>query len=431
MSQTTTNGQKPTEQVSIAPLLKRLVTLPANSEDVGAREIALAFSRVFEDQLSGTQLSSLLTLLCSTGLDKHPDVIARCAASMRDAAAQVDEEKMRMVLNTRKRKRGQYRGGVCDIVGTGGDAHSTFNISTASSITVSPILAMAKHGNKASTSISGSADVLNALTPNSPNLEALTAEHLPDLYAQANFAFLYAPTFHPGMRHARTVRKELGLRTIFNLMGPLANPVEKLIEARIVGVAYQELGLIFARSLQFMGANKAMVVCGAEDMDEISCAGPTNCWWLKEVPNPKYSGGETKTDDEMTSDDEAEPQFLSKLETFQLTPGDFGFPLHPLSEVGGGRLPKENAAVLLSLLRNDLGPDHPIVHFVLINVAALLVVSGICESDTSEFGGEVVKERGPAGGRWKEGVRIGRWCLESGQALQQLEKFIELTNRLS
>jgi len=83
----------------------------------------------------------------------------------------------------------------------------------------------------------------------------------------------------------------------------------------------------------------------------------------------------------------------------------------------------------MSILRNELGPDHPILHFVLINVAALLVVSGSCEADTSESG-EAVQERGPAGGRWKEGVRQARWCIESGKALQELEKFIEVTNQL-
>lgn len=413
------------DRISITPLLKRLsAPYPQAQRNVPAVDIALAWARTFENRLSGTQLASLLTLLCSTGLDKHPDVIAECAEAMRDAAAPMDEKQLRQVLGKRKRARGSYRGGLCDIVGTGGDAHSTFNISTTSSIVASPLLAMAKHGNRAQTSMSGSADVLKAVTPKAPILENLTAEHLPQAFDDSNYAFLLATNFHPGMKYAAAVRKELGLRTIFNLMGPLANPAHNLIEVRMLGVAYQELGPIFAEALRKKGVVKAMVVCGAEDLDEISCAGKTNCWWLKEVPNPKH---QTNGHDE-ESDDE-EPKYIAKLETFSIEPADFGFPSHPLSEVGGGKGPKENAKVMMSLLRNEMDKDHPILHFVLINVAALLVVSGACDSDSSEFG-EVITERGPGGGRWKEGARMARYCLESGRALQEFEKFIDLTHRL-
>ncbi|KAK5092292.1 anthranilate phosphoribosyltransferase [Exophiala xenobiotica] len=413
------------DRISITPLLKRLsAPHPQPQRNVPAIDIALAWARTFENRLSGSQLASLLTLLCSTGLDKHPDVIAECAEAMREAAAPIDEKQIQQVLGKRKRARGTYRGGLCDIVGTGGDSHSTFNISTTSSIIAAPLLAMAKHGNRAQTSMSGSADVLKAVTPKAPILENLTAEHLPQAFEDSNYAFLLATNFHPGMKYAATVRKELGLRTIFNLMGPLANPVHNLIEVRMLGVAYQELGPIFAEALRKKGVTKAMVVCGAEDLDEISCAGKTNCWWLKEVPNPKYQEAE----DEDESEDE-EPKYIPQLETFAIEPADFGFPAHPLSEVGGGKMPKENAKVMMSLLRNEMERDHPILHFVLINVAALLVVSGVCDSDSSELG-EVITERGPGGGRWKEGARLARYCLESGRVLQEFEKFIDLTHKL-
>lgn len=142
------------------------------------------------------------------------------------------------------------------------------------------------------------------------------------------------------------------------------------------------------------------------------------------MPNPKYTRQDANED---TSDEEDEqPKYIPKLETFSLEPADFGLPTHPLSEVGGGRGPKDNAKVLMSILKNELGNDHPILHFVLLNTAALLVVSGITESDSSEFG-EVITERGPAGGRWKEGLRLARYCLESGKALQAFQKFIDLT----
>ena len=177
---------------------------------------------------------------------------------MRDAANKVDPTALKRVLGKRKRElaMGEYKGGLCDIVGTGGDAHATFNISTTASIIASPLLLTAKHGNKAQTSMSGSADVLSAIAPRPPKIEAVRAENLVGLYEKTNYAFLFAPNFHPGMRHAATVRRELGLRTIFNLMGPLANPVDEFIEARVVGVAYQALGPVFAEALRLSGCRK-------------------------------------------------------------------------------------------------------------------------------------------------------------------------------
>lgn len=288
----------------------------------------------------------------------------------------------------------------------------------------------AKHGNRAQTSLSGSADVLTAIHPKPPKLTALTAKKLPEVYNTTNYAFLFAPNFHPGMKYAAPVRRDLGIRTIFNLLGPLANPVDWAIEARIVGVAYQELGPVFADALKLSGATKALVVCGAEDLDEISCAGPTNCWMLKEVKNPAFRGPMTEEDEDYTtSDDEAPPRTICQLEKFRLSPTDFGLPSHPLSEVYSGKMPKENAAKLMNILRNELRPDDPVMDFVLMNTAALLVMSGICETDECRTG-EVIKERGPGGQRWKEGVRKARWCIESGEALRQLEMFIEITNSL-
>ena len=126
--------------------------------------------------------------------------------------------------------------------------------------------------------------------------------------------------------------------------------------------------------------------------------------------------------------DDGPPRHISKVERFELQPTDFGLPLHPLSEVGGGKLPRENAAVLMSILRNERPKEDAILHFVLMNVAALFVVGGACDADTCESG-EVIKERGPADGRWKEGVKKARWCIESGRALEEFEKFIDFTNK--
>ena len=318
----------------------------------------------------------------------------------------------------------------CDIVGTGGDSHSTFNISTTSSILASPLLMMAKHGNRAQTSFSGSADVLNAITPVPPKIGAVTAENLSQVYAASNYAFLFAPNFHYGMMYADNVRRNLGLRTIFNLMGPLANPVDWAIEARVVGVAYKALGPVFVEALRQNGVTKGLVICGEEDLDEISCAGKTNCWQLSEIPNPDYDP--SKEDDE--DEEYRTPPTIAKLDEFQLEPADFGLPSYPLTAVYGRKMPKDNAAKLMQILRNELPRDDPILSFVLMNVAALLVTSGICEADSSNMGpgddGQVITERGPGGGRWKEGVRRARWAIESGSALKCFEEFIEVTNKL-
>ena len=224
------------------------------------------------------------------------------------------------------------------------------------------------------------------------------------------------------MRYVAPIRKELGWRTIFNLLGPLANPVHDtgLIEARVVGVARRDLGQTFAEALRISGARKAMVVCGEEELDEISCAGRTLCWRLVERGGPASSSAE---DDDGTGID---------IEEFTLCPADFGLPSHALAAVSPGREPHENAKTLLQMLRNQLSPENPILHFVLINAAALLVISGLCDADQSQMGSgdddRVVSERGPGGGRWKEGVRRARWAIQSGAALREWEAFVAATH---
>lgn len=213
------------------------------------------------------------------------------------------------------------------------------------------------------------------------------------------------------MKYVAPIRKELGWRTIFNLLGPLSNPADRLIEARLVGVARCDLGQDFAGALKLGGSRKAMVVCGEEDLDEISCAGRTLCWMLKE-----NSGGEIEIDH------------------FTITAADFGLSAHALADVSPGKEPHENAVILTNILQDKMPKDDPILEFVLMNTAALFVVSGICEANTSNLGfgddGKVITERGPGGGRWKEGVRRARWAVQSGEAWRQWGQFVEATNNL-
>ncbi|KAI9171490.1 anthranilate phosphoribosyltransferase [Paramyrothecium foliicola] len=395
--------------VDIKPLLTKL--WPMNA-DVSPEEIANAISHFFTNQVTEAQTASLLMALHFTRLDFRADVLAQCALSLRNAAQRIPVEDLQAVIAKKGMAEGQYKGGLCDIVGTGGDSHNTFNISTTASIIASALLLVSKHGNKSSTSKSGSADLVNNMQPKAPIIGAVTPTSLPKIYAATNYTFLFAPVFHTGMRYVAPIRKQLPWRTIFNNIGPLANPVEDVLEARVIGVARRDLGPAFADALKIAGCRKAMIICGDEELDEVSCAGKTHCWMLKE----STPGGEIE------------------VEYFTVEPSDFGVSSHPLSTVSPGKEPAENAEILRRILHKDLSDDDPILEFVLINTAALLVVSGICESDTSNMGpgddGNVIKERGPGGQRWKEGVRRARWALNSGEAWKQWEAFVNITNEI-
>ncbi|KAK4200359.1 putative anthranilate phosphoribosyltransferase [Triangularia verruculosa] len=393
--------------IDIKPLLSRLWPV-GHPDTVSPDEIANAISYFFTNQVSDVQAGSLLMCLHFTGLDRQAEVLHKTAQAMLKSAAKIDVSELRKVVDSRRRPEGDYQGGLVDIVGTGGDSHNTFNISTTSSILASSLLLIAKHGNKASTSKSGSADLLNCMPPLPPQISRIRPDTISPLYSHSNYGFLFAPVFHPGMKYVAPTRRQLPWRTIFNLVGPLANPTDlsspSLLEARMIGVARKDIGPVFASALCMAGAKKAMVVCGDEELDEISCAGETLCW--------RIIDGQT--------------------EHFRLHPRDFGLPAHSLSEVSPGKQPTENAAILTRILSGEVSDDDPILHFVLINTAALFVVAGITEADTSDMGhgddGKVITERGPGGGRWKEGVRRARWAVKSGEAKRQWARFVEVTN---
>ncbi|CAJ2512677.1 Uu.00g007960.m01.CDS01 [Anthostomella pinea] len=397
--------------VDIRHILQRLWPDP-EKENVTAREISDALALIFTNELSPVQSGSLLTALHFTSWDRRADVLAEASAAMRRHSAEIDYQKLEAAFSSRRRPEGKYQGGLCDIVGTGGDSHHTFNISTSSSILGSSLLLIAKHGNRASTSKSGSADLLMNMRPHPAQLSRINPDTISTIYGATNYAFLFAPVFHPGMKYVASIRKELGWRTIFNLLGPLSNPLNDAIEARMLGVARDDLGPVFSEALRLAGSKKGLVVCGQEQLDEISCAGPTWCWQLVEGADG-----------------------VVEVEHFTLEPKDFGLSVHPLSTVSPGKEPHENADILRRILRGEMPEDDPILEFVLMNTAALLVVSGVCEADTSAMGpeddGKVVTERGPGNGRWKEGVRRARWAVKSGEAWRQWSAFAKVTNELS
>lgn len=242
-----------------------------------------------------------------------------------------------------------------------------------------------------------------------PKLATVSPQSLSRIYAETNYAFLFAPNFHTGLGSIKQLRKEMKTPTIFNLLGPLANPAYAAIEAQVIGVKNQSLIEIFAEAIRLNGGRKALVTCGAEDLDEISCAGPTNCIRLYET-----RGKDGKI-------------VVVKTGIFQLHPEDFGFHRHPLSEVKPGQGPEQNAEIMLQLLSNDLPEEDPILDFVLMNASALFVVSGLCDGPSPD-GEPRIEKVGPGGGYWLEGVRLARKAVINGTALDMFTKFAKATN---
>ncbi|KAF7309742.1 Gly-x carboxypeptidase [Mycena indigotica] len=316
---------------SFKPLLARLVETP---EYFSADDLTLALNHIFTpDAVSPTQIGSFLTALHLHRVERRPESLAAAAAVLRERALKAFVEEAE----------GDF---IVDIVGTGGDGYNLFNVSTTAAIVAAGAGArVIKHGSRASTSSSGSADLLQALgcvfTAPAPG----TTTPIPRI----PFTFILAPNYHPTLASIAPYRKTLPFRTMFNILGPLINPARP--QGMVLGIAVPEIGPTFAQSLKEGGVTRAVVVCGHEKLDEISCAGPTYAWELR--------------DDTIT-------------ET-TLTPESFGLPVHPLSAVAGGS-PIENAETFKTLLTS--GKDTPstlipVRDFVLMNASALLVVAGI------------------------------------------------------
>lgn len=262
-----------------------------------------------------------------------------------------------------------------DLVGTGGDGINSYNVSTAAALVVSACgVPVAKHGNRASSSKSGSSDVLQSLGVNLEPEWSILERCLPEI----GFVFLYAPRHHPAMRHVAEIRRELGVRTIFNCLGPLTNPCS--VRRHLIGAYDFELIGPMAEVLGELGSEYAWICHGANNMDEISTTGPTD---VIEVAG-------------------------SQLRHFTLNPEDVGLPRNDLSELKGGDA-AENAAALMALLE---GKRDAYRNIVLLNAAAALVVSGTCTL-------------------LHDGLRQAAEAIDGGAARQKLSALIKLTNGIS
>jgi anthranilate phosphoribosyltransferase len=262
-----------------------------------------------------------------------------------------------------------------DTCGTGGDASGTFNVSTATAFVVAGAgLKVAKHGNRSVSSLCGSADVVETL---GINLE-LSPDKVARSIDEVGIGFLYAPLLHTAMKHVMPVRREMGIRTVFNMLGPLTNPAHA--NAQVIGVYSAALTEPLARVLAELGTIRAFVVHGADGLDEISNTGESVVSEVRE----------------------------GVVRTFTLRPEDFGMPRASIADLLGGDR-EQNAEIIRGILRGQPGPRRDIV---LMNAAAALV-AGLRAHDL------------------KEGVALAAQSIDSGEALARLERLAALSQRLA
>jgi len=323
-------------------------------------------SEVMEEMTSGqatpAQFGAFVTALRIKG--ETADEIAGLASVMRAKAVRVKTD-----------------GPVVDIVGTGGDNSHSFNISTAAAFVAAGAgIKVAKHNNRAMTSRCGSADVLEAL---GMKIE-LDANQVKDCLEKVGIGFMFAPLFHPAMKFAAAPRREIGIRTIFNILGPLTNPA--LAESIVLGVHSEELGGKMAQVLKRLESRHALVVYSLDRMDEISVSGRSRVWELSD----------------------------GQIIDYYVSPGDFGLEIASAETLAGGT-PSENAAILRAVLEGETGPRRDTV---IMNAAAGIAAS---QSHKNHPGLPAIKE----------GADIAREAIDSGRALEKLERLIKLSQSYS
>ncbi len=262
---------------------------------------------------------------------------------------------------------------ILDTCGTGGDGTNTFNVSTATAFVAAGAgLRVAKHGNRAVSSKCGSADVLERL---GVNLDITTTD-VEKCIREAGIGFLYAPLFHGAMKYAAGPRQEIGLRTIFNILGPLTNPAGATVQ--VLGVYAPDLTETMARVLKRLGTREAFVVCGEGTFDEISICGPTRVSHLK----------------------------AGKVDTFEMTPEEYGLKRAAPEAIKGGNA-KENARIIRDILDGEKGPKRDMV---LLNAAAAFVAAGLDKD-------------------FKGGIERAGDSIDSGLAREKLHALVDFTQQ--
>lgn len=336
-------------------MIKEAINLIIQNVSLSEAEMAECMTEIMEGKATDAQIGAFLTALRIKG--ETVEEITGAARVMRAKATKIKAPE-----------------GVIDTCGTGGDMSGTFNISTSVALVVAALgIPVAKHGNRSVSSMSGSTDVLEAL-----GIKAdLSPEKVERCLFETNFGFLFAPLFHPAMKYAVGPRREIGVRTIFNILGPLTNPANA--KRQVVGVFTSRLTEPLASVLANLGAEDAMVVYGEDGLDEITISDGTRI--------SRYQNG--------------------NIETYYITPEDYGIQRADKEELTGGAK-EENARITLAVLEGEFGPKRDIV---VLNSAAAILVSGRAESLSTAK--EMAEE-----------------SIDSGDAMQKLKEIRKVTNSL-
>lgn len=334
-------------------MIKEAVAKLVKNEDIGYEMAKTVMDEIMSGEASDILKSAYLTSLSQKG--ETIEEITGSAEEMRNHGVKLNADVEAL-----------------EIVGTGGDGSNSFNISTTSSLVISAAgVPVAKHGNRAASSKSGAADCLEALGVNI----TIEPEQSKKLLEEIGICFLFAQKYHTAMKYVGPIRKELGIRTIFNILGPLANPASPVYQ--IMGVYDEALLTPMAQVLSNLGVKRGLVVYGQEKLDEISACGPTS---VCEIDNGSFKS------------------YVIKPEDFGMTPGK-------KEDLVGGT-PEDNANITRAILDGEKGPRR---NAVLLNSAAALYVAGKADSIA-------------------DGVKLAEKVIDTGLAKAQLERFVKLSN---
>ena len=336
-------------------MIKEAIIKLSKKQDLTYTEAETVMDEIMSGQTTPVQMSAYLTALSLKG--ETIDEITASAAGMRAHCIKLLHDM-----------------DVLEIVGTGGDGSNSFNISTTSSLVIAAGgVPVAKHGNRAASSKSGAADVLEELGVKI----TLTPERSAEILKKINICFLFAQNYHIAMKYVAPIRKELGIRTVFNILGPLSNPAGANME--LMGVYDQALVEPLAQVMANLGVNRGMVVYGQDSLDEISMCAPTSVCEIKD----------------------------GKFTSYEITPEQFGYEKCEKGALTGGT-PAENAEITKAILKGEeRGPKR---QAVCLNAGAALYIAGKAASI-------------------EEGVKLAESLIDSGAALKKLEEFVEETNK--
>ncbi|MBI4745909.1 MAG: anthranilate phosphoribosyltransferase [Deltaproteobacteria bacterium] len=336
-------------------MIKDAIAKVVERKNLTEDEMVSVMREIMEGEATPAQIASIITALRMKG--ETVDEITGAARVMREKALKV-KTKAPVVVDT---------------CGTGGDETFTFNISTAAAFVVAGAgITVAKHGNRSVSSKSGSADVLKSL---GVNIEA-EVQKVEECLDSIGIGFLFAPLMHGAMKYAAPVRREIGIRTVFNILGPLTNPAGA--QYQVLGVYRSELTEMLAEVLRNLGSVRAFVVSGNDGLDEITLTAETKVSELKD----------------------------GVVNTYYIKPEDFGMTRCKLFELQGGD-PDDNAGIIREILKGEKGAKRDVV---VLNAAAAITASGKANDI-------------------KDGIKLAEEAIDSGKALEKLERLIEITNR--